>query len=37
MEGRSAMFLQFDIYKCSLDTFCKPFGTTGLSAMLGYV
>ena len=37
MQGRSAMFLQFDIYKCSPDNYCKPFGSTGISAILGYV
>ena len=36
-EGRSALLFQFDIIECSLDTYCKPIGNTGLAAMYGYV
>ena len=33
----AAMRLEFDIYLCPLDTYCKPFGDTGPSALFGYV
>ena len=35
--GARAIMSQFDIYECPLDTYCKPFGETGLATMLGYV
>ena len=35
--GTHSMMGQFDIYECPLDTYCKPFGETGLATMLGYV
>ena len=28
---------EFDIYLCPIDTYCKPFGDTGFSAVFGYV
>ena len=37
MEGRSSMLLEIDIYECSVGSYCKPVGDTGMSAMLGYV
>ena len=37
MKGRSSMLFEFDIYECSVETYCKPFGDKGMAAMLGYV
>ena len=36
-DNLGVMRFQFDIYECPLDTYCKPFGKTGLATMLGYV
>jgi len=33
--GRSTLLFKFNIVECPLDTYCKPFGDTGVSAMLG--
>ena len=30
-----AISFELEIYLCPLDTYCKPFGDTGLSAVLG--